>query len=115
MKIRKLLSITLAMLLTIQPIVVYASTGSLSAPRGRRPDPGGRRGNVDLSRLAGTYQNWGWRITFGDTRPIVESNIQPLEEGYSDSDLLAKRDEMINIANKRYWGAGQHYLDWNFL
>ena len=108
MRIRKLISTILAVSLVIHPSIIYASTGSLSVPRFNIVTPGGRRGNVDLSRLAGTYQNWGWRITFGDTRPIVESNIQPLEEGYSDSDLLAKRDEMINIANKRYWGAGQY-------
>lgn len=108
MKVRKLISIALAVFLTIQPAVTYASTGSISAPRGYRPTPGGGGSNVDLNRLAATYSRWGWRITFGDTRPIVESNIQPLEEGYSDSDLLAKRDELINIANKRYWGAGQY-------
>lgn len=108
MKIRKLLSITMAVTLIMQPYTTYASTGSISAPRGNIITPGGGSGSVDLRRLAGTYQKWGWRITFGDTRPIVESNIQPLEEGYSDSDLLAKREEMINIANKRYWGAGQY-------
>ena len=73
----------MAISLMIQPSIAYGSTGSLSTPRGHIPKPGGGSGSVDLSRLAATYQNWGWRITFGDTRPIVESNIQPLEEGCS--------------------------------
>ncbi len=73
----------MAVFLLIQPSMVYASTGSISTPRRRYTTPGGGSGSVDLNRLAATYQNWGWRITFGDTRPIVESNIQPLEEGCS--------------------------------
>ena len=84
MKIRKLVSVLLAVSLMIQPITVSASTGSISTPRVDIPRPGGWSGNVDLNRLAATYSRWGWRIiTFGDTRPIVESNVQPLEGEYS--------------------------------
>ena len=51
-----------------------------------------------LNRLAATYSRWGWRIiTFGDTRPIVESNVQPLEGEYSKfiNDTFDKGTETI--------------------
>lgn len=97
---------TMAVLLTIQPLAVYASTDSISVPRSHQTTPGGG-GGIALDRAGATYRNWGWRITFGDNRPVIEANIQPLESGYTDADLLAKRNEMIDIANKRYWSAGQ--------
>lgn len=83
MKVRKLFSIMLTVSLLTQTTTIYASTGSISVPRSHYFPTGGGKGSVNLSRLAGTYRNWGWRITFGDTRPIVESNIQPLEKGCS--------------------------------
>jgi hypothetical protein len=107
MIIKKIVGMTMAVLLTIQPLAVYASSDSISVPRSRPVTPGGG-GSIALDRAGATYQNWGWRLTFGDNRPIIEANVQPLESGYTDADLLAKRNEMINIANKRYWGAGQY-------
>ena len=83
------------------------STDSISVPKGTIPPRGGG-GGLALDRAGATYRNWSWRLTFGDNRPIIEANIQPLESGYTDADLLAKRDEMVNIANKRYWSASQY-------
>ena len=109
MIIKKIVGMTMAVLLAIQPLAVYASSDSISVPKSRPVTPGGG-GSIALNRAGATYQNWGWRLTFGDNRPIIEANVQPLESGYTDADLLAKRNEMINIANKRYWGAGQYGL-----
>ena len=46
MRTKKLLSIMKAVFLSIQPSVVYASTGSISTPRGRYITPGGGSGSV---------------------------------------------------------------------
>ena len=97
MMIKKIVGLTMAVLLAIQPLAVYASSDSISVPRSIPITPGGG-GGIALDRAGATYRNWGWRITFGDNRPVIEANIQPLESGYTDTDLLAKRNEMVDVA-----------------
>ena len=76
MIIKKIVGMTMAVLLAIQPLAVYASTDSISVPKGFTPYPGGG-GSIALDRAGATYRNWGWRLTFGDNRPIIEANVQP--------------------------------------
>lgn len=107
MMIKKIVGLTMAVLLAIQPLAVYAIIRQYFSSK-IKPNTGGCGGGIALDRAGATYRNGGWRLTFGDNRPIIESNVQPLESGYTDADLLAKRNEMVDIANKRYWSAGQY-------
>lgn len=55
MIIRKIVGMTMAVLLTIQPLAAYASTDSISVPRGVIPPSGG--GSIALDRAGATYRN----------------------------------------------------------
>lgn len=56
MIIKKIVGMTIAVLLTIQPLAVYASTDSISVSKGFTPYPGGG-GSIALDRAGDAYRN----------------------------------------------------------
>ena len=56
MIIKKIVGMTMAVLLTIQPLAIYASTDSISVPRGIQITPWGG-GSIALDRAGVAYRN----------------------------------------------------------
>lgn len=56
MIIKKIVGMTMAVLLAIQPLAVYASTDSISVPKGFTTYPGGG-GSIALDRVGVAYRN----------------------------------------------------------
>lgn len=56
MIIKKIVGMTMAVLLAIQPLAVYASSDSISVPRSRPVTPGGG-GSIALDRAGVAYRN----------------------------------------------------------
>lgn len=56
MIIKKIVGMTMAVLLTIQPLAAYASTDSISVPKGFTPYPG-EGGSIALDRAGDAYRN----------------------------------------------------------
>lgn len=99
---RVVASLLLCIMVITTPLQVLAETpGSSGAANIPMTKPGG-------SGFKGTepiFRDYGFRVTFGSSAPM-DGVVERLTGAYTDADLDAQREKIMNINKTRYWEPG---------
>lgn len=107
MLIKRLLSFTLALLLSLTPVLqVYADNAGFDRPTGGiiRPSQGGKPGDTAV------FNEHGFRITLADATPIFEAGVTSLPDTYTMQDLDENYAAISEVTNTRYFEPGPYGL-----